>query len=61
MNKKNMYAGEQNYSSDPREKFIDARVERFCNQGMDYWDAVKIAEKQAKFIEQYKGIFPTKA
>lgn len=48
----------EQYVSDPRERFIDQRVGRFCEQGMDYWQAVKVAEKQADYIEKYKGIYP---
>lgn len=40
--------------SDPREAWIDKRVGRFCDQGMDYWQAVRVAEKQYAYIQKWK-------
>lgn len=51
------YETEQAFS-DPRERFIDQRVGRFCDQGMDYWQAVKVAEKQADYFIKNKGFYP---
>lgn len=51
---------EQQYVSDPRERFIDQRVDRFCQQGLDYWKAVEVAEKQADIIIKTKGFYPAR-
>jgi hypothetical protein len=44
--------------SNTRDRFIDDRIGRLCDNGMDYWQAVKVAEKQADYCWKHKGFYP---
>jgi hypothetical protein len=49
---------EQEQERNPREAFIDKRVGQLCNNGMDYSQAVTVAEKQADHSFKYRGFYP---
>jgi len=50
---------EQEQTRDPREAFIDKRVGKLCDNGMDYSQAVAVAEKQADYAYKYRGFYPS--